>query len=138
MKKVVDVRTMYRVNGKEWVDTNIWKNYAYLEETDCEDWEKLTTDFDKVLEWAKKDLFDGAVTVETGFFSKEEKLHYLIENEYLIGNLTSTCTRKRFKTFEVKVVYKPVNPNIETLKTNLSAESFCEYLRDRGLEKIIL
>ena len=139
MKKVINFRLQYRVNGKEWIDTNSFKSLLYLDEKECENWESRTEDFDKAIEWASHDDFMGTLKVGKTLFTKEPKLEYLLNNERSwLDNTNCSCTRKKFKSLEIRAIYKDTNYTIEVLKTNLSAESFCEYLRDRGIEKIIL
>ncbi len=139
MKKVIDYRVQYRINGKEWIDTNYFKNLLYLDEKECEDWESRTEDFDKAIEWASHDDFMGTLKVGKTLFTKEPKLEYLLNNERSwLDNANCSCVRKKFKSLEIRVVHENTNYTIDTLKTNLSADSFCEYLKDRGVERIIL
>nr|DAQ42808.1 MAG TPA: protein of unknown function (UPF0175) [Caudoviricetes sp.] len=44
--------------------------------------------------------------------------------------------KKNFKPIEFRCVYKKENLTINELADLLDADSFCEYLRDRGITKI--
>ena len=45
-------------------------------------------------------------------------------------------TAKNFKTIEVRCVYNKMSVSIKQLAEALDSDSFCEYLRDRGITKI--
>lgn len=49
---------------------------------------------------------------------------------------TVAITAKNFKPIEVRCMYKKLSASMKELADTLDADSFCEYLRDRGITKI--
>lgn len=135
MKKLVDFRFQYRVNGTNWVDVNDKENIFYLDEKECENWLESTEDFDKALEWIRKGLFEECIKIKKTLFTRQDKIVYLSDSErYWLDQSYSTCTRKKFESFEVRAFYKDFNCSIESLKRHLTADRFCEYLVDHGVK----
>lgn len=133
MKEVYNYRFEYRLNGKkEFVDTSIWRHARYLEPKDAEDWTGTIKEF--------KDLVD---LVEKGFFMNGRLEKTLFGKPMIVLNDTDDfysggdrITERNFKPIEFRCVYKKENITIKELADLLDADSFCEYLRDRGITKI--
>jgi hypothetical protein len=133
MKEIYNYRFEYRLEGeKDFVDTSIWRHARYLEPKDAEDWTGLIKEF--------KDLVD---LVEKGFFMNGKLEKTLFRKPMVVLNNTTDfyssgdrITEKNFKPIEFRCVYKKENLTIKELADLLDADSFCEYLRDRGITKI--
>lgn len=129
MKKLVNERTLYRVNGGEWRDCSIWNRIRYYEESDCEEWTTKKLNFTEMWELVESGFVLNAETDYT-FFKKRRKL-ILPSNSIEITRYT--YTEKGNKTFEVKKQYLPYNTTIKALADLLPAEDFIQYLKDRGI-----
>lgn len=129
MKKLVNERTLYRVNGGEWRDCSIWNKIRYYEESDCEDWKTRELNFADMQELIEKGFVPNAENDFT-FFRKRPMI-VLPSNDIEITRYT--YTEKDNAVFEVKKQYLEYNATIKTLAELLPADSFCEYLKDRGI-----
>lgn len=129
MKKLVNERTLYRVNGGEWRDCSIWNRIRYYEESECEEWTSRELNFAEMWELVEKGFVLNAETDYT-FFKKRRKLVLPSDS---IEITRYTYTEKENKTFEVKKQYLPYSATIKTLADLLPAEDFIQYLKDRGI-----
>lgn len=131
MKEVYDYRFEYKMEGwKNFVDTSIWQHARYIEPKDAESWTGLIRDFPQLISLVKDGLFMNA-ELRTNFFKKT-----VVRLSNAGAFYPDEVTEKNFKPIEFRCVYKKVNFTIKELADLLDADSFCEYLRDRGITKI--
>lgn len=131
MKEIYDYRFEYKMDGwKNFVDTSIWKHVKYLTPEDAKAWNFTIKSFDELVELVEKDLFMNAELTKNIFRKTVVRL----------SNIESYCshavTAKNFKPIEVRCTYNKMNVSMKELADLLDADSFCEYLRDRGITKI--
>lgn len=129
MKKLVNARTYFRINGKKWIDCSIWNKIRYYEESECEEWTSRELTFAEAVDLVKKGFVPHAEVGET-IFRKRTYLE-LPSGDLLVGDLR--YYEREIKTFEVKQTYEPYNNTIKVLADLLPADQFCEYLKDRGI-----
>jgi hypothetical protein len=137
MKKIYSHSTYIKLNGeKNWMPTNIYNHYFYLEEEEAKE---RSFEIDEItsFEDAKEIVESGIImNAEIGktFFKKKPLLRFTVPK---YPEMVETCTEKQFKSLGVKVVYEEErNLKIKKLAEVLSAEELCEYLRDRGIAKL--
>lgn len=131
MKEIYDYRFEYRMDGwKEFVDTSIWKHVKYLTPEDAETWNFTIKSFDELVELVEKGLFMNAELTKNIFKKTVVRLSN-VEDYY-----SHTVTAKNFKPIEVRCAYNRMNVSMKDLADMLDADSFCEYLKDRGISKI--
>jgi hypothetical protein len=129
MKKLVNERTLYRVDGGEWRDCSPWNRIRYREENDCEEWTSRKLNFDEMWMLVEEGFVINAETGYT-FFQKKRKLDLPSD---CVEVTKYTYTEKENKTFEVKMQYLPYSSTLKTLAGLLPAEDFIQYLKDRGI-----
>lgn len=129
MKKLVNERTLYRVNGGEWRDCSIWNKIRYYEENDCEDWKTKELNFADMQELIEKGFVPNAENDFT-FFRKRPMI-VLPSSDIEITRYT--YTEKDKVVFEVKKQYLPYTNTIKNLADLLPADDFIQYLKDRGI-----
>ena len=132
MKKVFDKRCYIRVNNeKEFHDTSIFYHLSYVEEEEAATTERVFTDFQEAYEFVKN-----------GGVMNAEATHTLFRNrpEIKLSTADDCCagyyTEKNFKSLAVRWEYAEAQPTIKTLTSLLTADEFCEYLKDRGITQI--
>lgn len=131
MKEIYDYRFEYKLEGqKEFVDTSIWKHVKYLAPEDAKTWTFTIKSFDELVDLVEKDLFMNAELSKNIFRKTVVKLGNV--EDYL----STTITERNFKPIEVRCAYNKMNMSMKGLAETLDADSFCEYLRDRGITKI--
>ena len=131
MKEIYDYRLEYRFEGqKNFVDTSIWRHARYIEPKDAENWTGLIRDFPQLVSLVKEGFFINGRLEKTLF----KKPMVVLSNAD--DFCTDKVTEKNFKPIEFRCVYKKENLTIKELADLLDADSFCEYLRDRGITKI--
>jgi hypothetical protein len=131
MRKLIDERTYYRVNGGEWRDCSIWKNIRYWEEENCQEWNSRELSFSSMWELVELGFVPGAKIEHTIF--NRRKLILPSGFERLIDYTYRENSRIKF---EVKKEYEPYNSTIKNLADLLPADGFCEYLKDRGIAQV--
>lgn len=129
MKKLVNERTLYRVNGGKWIDCSIWNKIRYYEESECKDWESKELNFADMQELIEKGFIPNAENDFT--FFKKRPIIVLPSNDFKIAGYT--FTEKDNNIFEIKIQYLDYNATIKTLADLLPAEHFIQYLKDRGI-----
>ena len=133
MKDVYNYRFEYRLDGqKEFVDTSIWRHARYIEPKEAENWTGLIRDFPQLVGLVKDGFFMNG-RLEKTLFRKPMVVLGNVDDFYTGGD---KITEKNFKPIEFRCVYKKENLTIKELADLLDADSFCEYLRDRGITKI--
>ena len=131
MKEVYDYRFEYKMEGwKDFVDTSIWKHVRYLTPEDAKTWTFTIKSFDDLVGLVKDDLFMNAELSKNIFRKTVVRLSNV--EDYL----STAITERNFKPIEVRCSYNKMNLSMKGLAETLDAESFCEYLKDRGITKI--
>lgn len=131
MKEIYDYRFEYKMNGwKNFVDTSIWKHVRYLTPEDAETWNFTIKSFDELVGLVEKGLFMNAELTKNIFRKTVVRLSNA-EDYY-----SHAVTAKNFKPIEVRCAYNRMNVSMKDLADMLDADSFCEYLKDRGISKI--
>lgn len=131
MKEIYDYRFEYRMDGwKNFVDTSIWKHVRYLAPEEAETLNFTIKTFDELVDLVRDDLFMNA-ELSKNFFRKT-----VVRLSNVEDYCSTVVTAKNFKPIEVRCVYKKLSASMKELAGTLDADSFCEYLRDRGITKI--
>lgn len=130
MKKLVNYRMYVSVNGGEWRDTSIWNHIRYMEESECETWESRELSFDEALELVEEGFIMNAECDRT-FFTHRPRIQLSTSESLFDG--ASYYTERTLKTLKIKKEYIPYNGSIKDIATLLTAERFCEYLKDHGI-----
>ena len=131
MKEIYDYRFEYKMDGwKNFVDTSIWKHVRYLTPEEAQPLYFTIKTFDELVDLVQNDLFINA-ELSKNLFRKTIVRLSNVEDSY-----STTITAKNFKPIEVRCVYNKMNLSMKGLADTLDADSFCEYLRDRGITKI--
>ena len=131
MKEVYDYRFEYKMDGwKDFVDTSIWKHVRYLTPEDAKTWTFTIKSFDELVGLVKDGLFMNA-ELSKNIFRKTVVRLSNVEDYY-----STAITERNFKPIEVRCAYNKMSMSMQGLAETLDAESFCEYLKDRGITKI--
>lgn len=131
MKEIYDYRFEYKMDGwKNFVDTSIWKHVRYLAPEDAKTWTFTIKSFDELVGLVKDDLFMNA-ELSKSFFGKT-----VVRLSNVEDYLSTAITERNFKPIEVRCAYNKMSMSMKGLAETLDAESFCEYLKDRGITKI--
>ena len=131
MKEIYDFRFEYKMEGwKNFVDTSIWKHIKYLVPEEAQTLNFTIKTFDELIDLVEKDLFMNA-EISKNFFKKT----VIWLND--AGSFSPIeVTAKNFKPIEVRYVYNKMSASMKELAEALDSDSFCEYLKDRGITKI--
>lgn len=130
MKKLVNYRMMLSVNGGKWQDTSIFNHIRYLDESECKTWESRELNFNEVLELIEEGFIMNADCDQT-FFTHRPRIKLSI-SESLFGE-PSYYTERTLTTLKIKKEYLPYNGSIKDIAILLTAEQFCEYLKNHGI-----
>lgn len=131
MKKLVNEKTLYRVNGGEWRDCSIWKNIRYWEEENCQEWNSRELSFSSMWELVESGFVPGA-KIEYTVFNRRK---LILPSGF--DRLTDYTYRENSRIkFEVKKEYASYSSTIKNLANLLPANEFCEYLKDRGIAQV--
>ena len=132
MRKLVNYRQYYRINGGEWIDTSIRNHIRYLEEEETKTWQSKEFSFEEAVRVIDEGILYNCSSDRTLIFNK---LFICLPSE----NFMSSNIRyyeKEVKSFEIKEVYEPYSSTIKTLADLLPAEEFCLWLKDQGITQI--
>ena len=133
MKKVIDfVQYVSFDGGKTFQDTSIWRHLHYVESTE----EKVVAleTFEQAYEYIKADKLMNA-EIDTTFFKGRKQIH--ISTADL--DFRKSFTEKNYEPIIVKTVFKEMtNVSIENLTHSLSAEEFCEWLKDKNITNFFI
>lgn len=131
MKEVYDYRFEYKTEGrKNFVDTSIWEHVRYLTPEEAKTRNFTIGTFDELISLVEKGLFINA-EISKNFFKKR-----VVRLSNVEDSLSTAITEKKFKPIEVRCVYNKMNVSIKDIAKMLDSDSFCEYLKDRGVTKI--
>ena len=131
MKEIYDYRFEYKMDGwKNFVDTSIYKHIRYLTSEEAQPLNFTIKTFDELVDLVRNDLFMNA-ELSKNLFRKTIVLLSNAEDFF-----STTVTAKNFKPIEVRCVYNKMSLSMKGLADTLDSDSFCEYLKDRGITKI--
>lgn len=131
MKEIYDYRFEYKMDGWEnFVDTSIWEHVRYLAPEEAETLNFTIKSFDELVDLVRDGLFMNA-ELSKNLFRKTVVRLSNVEDYY-----STPVTAKNFKPIEVRCVYNKMSMSMKGLADALDADSFCEYLKDRGVTKI--
>lgn len=132
MKKVVDFRQYVSFdNGETFQDTSIWR-HLYYRELKEEEVEVLET-FEQAYDYIKADNLMNA-EIDATFFRGRKQIRISTAD----FECPRTFTEKDFKPIIVKSVFEEETSKLsmKSLASQLSADDFCEWLKDRGITQI--
>lgn len=131
MKEIYNYRFEYKMDGwKNFVDTSIYKHIRYLTPEEAQTLNFTIKTFDELVDLVRNDLFMNA-GLSKNLFRKT-----IVRLNNVEDSFPTTVTAKNFKPIEVRCVYNKISLSMKGLADTLDADSFCEYLRDRGITKI--
>lgn len=130
MKQIVDRIVEISFDGIEWHNTSMYNHYQYREEEECGTNSKENLSFDQVMEFVKAKLIPNASHSTTLFRGRD-----ILSFNLLSLSLDSIhFDRKTWKKFDLRERFVPCMPSIKTLADSLDAQSFCEFLKDNGIQ----
>lgn len=135
MKKLVDLRCMVAVGDGEYYDTSIWKHIHYVDAKEIANVEYTLNTWEEALEEAKNGKVRGLKIERTLFGNRP----YLEVHRGDFGENDVSITEKKFKPIHVRWEFEEFDAKAYTIKelaNLLSAEDFCEWLKDHGITKL--
>lgn len=128
MKKVADfIQYVSFDGGKTFQDTSIWNHLCYVEP--AEDKIVVLETFEQAYEYIKADKLMNA-EIDTTFFKGRKQIH--ISTADL--DYRRSFTEKNYKPIVIKTVLEEkTDVSIKNLFHLLSADEFCEWLKDRNI-----
>ena len=138
MKKIYDRRVLVKVDGwEEFEDTSIFRCLRYKDEDFVK--QEYLYRF-RTFEDMKAEIEEGCwildAEVTTTFFTRQPKIKINTVNSLFHCSPAIEMTKKNFKPIEVRCAYNKMSASMKELSEALDSDSFCEYLKDRGITKI--
>ena len=132
MREVRNYRHYFAVGNGEYEDTSIWHDLRYCEPREDE-YFGLNT-FAEAVEAIKCGIIHRA-EIDHTFFGKKPRIVLRVGDIY---RDRITMTERTFKPIRVKHTWEACDHTItiKALSNELSADDFCEYLKDRGILQI--
>ena len=132
MKKVYKVKESLKFQGeKDFNNCQFFYLYVYKDESEVTDTVFVINTFEDLCAFIEKGLIINAYMSKT-FIKKQPKA--LITRWYGIDSYKTGVTKKNFVPIEYKFAYEDESyKSINFYKVNLTADDFCEYLKDRGI-----
>lgn len=133
MKKVVDfIQYVSFDGGKTFQDTSALNHLCYVEP--IEDKIVVLETFEQAYEYIKADKLMNA-EIDTTFFKGRKQIHIsTVDFDY-----RESFTEKNYKPIIVKTVFEErTGFSIKSLAHLLSAEEFCEWLKDRNITNFFI
>lgn len=133
MKKIYTVEKLVKVGKDKPTSMTMWTPTYYTTEEEAKRNSEpvVIPTFEKLVEAIEKNFVIGDV-YRYNFFG--ERIHVRINAD--CGMASYWVKKKAFRPIEVQYRYIEVNPTMKQLQSELTADEFCEYLRDRGISKI--
>lgn len=133
MKKVYTVKESLKFNWeKDFNNCQLFGQYVYMDELNATDATFVINTFEHLYTLVEQGMIRNAYISKT-IFGKQPKV--VIRRWF--GGLDSyktAVTKKNFVPIEYKFTYTDKsNNNIDTYREFLTADDFCEYLKDRGI-----
>lgn len=133
MKKIYTMEKLVKVGKDNFTPMSIWDRTYYIDEEEAKRRSKPVTveTFDQLVKAIEQNYILGDVYKYNLF---GERIHVRINAE---GGMSSYwMKRKTFRPVVIQYRYAESNPTMKQLQSELTADEFCEYLRDRGISKI--
>jgi hypothetical protein len=132
MKEIRNYRHYVAVGKGEFKDTSIWNDLRYCEPKEDEVFELNT--FAEAVAAVEKGLIHRAY-IDYSLFRRIPTIVLKIGDIY---HDTIHIDEKHFKPIRVKYTWEKYKYRVsmDTLSDQLSADEFCEYLKDRGIFQI--
>ena len=132
MREIRNYRHYFAIGNGEYEDTSFWNDLRYCEPREDECFELNT--FAEAVEAIRCGAIRRAEIGRTLFGKKPTIVLHK-------ADLNCECvvlTEKTFKPIRVKYTWEVYNgrTTIDTLSNQLTADDFCEYLKDRGIFQI--
>ena len=137
MKKLVDLRCYVSVNGEEYCDTSIWKQWRYVDaDAIGNDVEEVICDWSEAYRAVMNHRIRNAYT-DCTFWKMTPRFCIKYGDLYRDD---AKISKKDFVSLKYKWVAEEVNEvyNIRDLADRLPAEQFCEWVKDQGIQAISL
>ena len=133
MKKVIDFRQYVSFDdGKTFQDTSMGNHFQYIEP--IEEKINILETFEQAYEYIKADKLMNA-EIDTTFFKGRKRIHISTADLDCIKSFTE----KNYKPIIVKTVFEEITDvSIEKLARSLSADDFCEWLKDRNITNFFI
>lgn len=128
MKKVIEARKQYRLNGGEW--ETVKSNILYREKDECVDKYRTIDTWQDAIGYVTEGLLPNAEMHMT-FFKK--RIYLILPNNNIYSDFRTVVNEKDFEKLEVRVIYREPVLTIKQLVNILDADEFLQYLKDRGI-----
>lgn len=132
MKKVYKIEESLKFQGeKDFYNCQLFGQYIYRDESEATEAVFVIDSFENLCALVKKGLIKNAYMSKT-FFKKQPKA--VITRWYGIDSYKNSVTKKNFVPIEYKYTYEDKScESINFYRESLTADDFCEYLKDRGV-----
>lgn len=132
MKKVYKFKESLRFQDeKDFSNCQFFCQYIYMDEADATDTVFIINTFENLCALIEKGLIRNACMGKT-LFKKRPKA--IITRWCGINSYETNVTEKNFVPIEYKYTYEDKScESIDFYRENLTADEFCEYLKDRGI-----
>lgn len=135
MKQLVDLRCYVSVNGEEYCDTSIWKQWRYVDVDEVgNEVEEVICDWGEAYRAVMNHRIRNAYT-DCTFWRKTPllciKYGDIYRNDAKISKKDFVSLKYKWVAEEVDEIY-----NIRDLADRLPAEQFCEWVKDQGIQAI--
>ena len=122
--------------GETWKNTNIFNDLYYIDEKDVDNVSWYNLSFDELLDISRlnnNEFFLYSRKEKPSFFKKDKNTTDILFFSGFI--MDKNFTRETYKNnICLKVEYIKIdNYTIKNLAKNLTANEFCEYLKDKGV-----
>lgn len=134
MKKIVDVKTLYSVNGSDWILLDDASRIRYYEEEMTTNWKSSELDVEEFIRWSSEGMIPE---VEIGKTLFRKRPYLLLPHPTELYDVR--FYNDEIKSLRIKRMYLSCpNITIKSLANLLPADQFCEYLKDRGITSFSL
>lgn len=136
MKKLYKVNYFIRVNDGDIYPLSLFPTYEYSERDDTS-YTYSAISFQKGLEMVQDfSKFIDGLEIKFSLFKHNPKIIITVISDGWYGGFTKKIklSKRNFKRLTILENVEVWNPPITEVMSQLSTESFCEYLKDKGIE----
>ena len=135
MKKLYKVNYFVRINDGDIYPLNLFPTYEYSERDDAS-YTYSAVNFQKGLEMVQDfSKFISGLKIKFSLFKHNPKIIItVISNGWCGFTKKIKLSKRNFKRLTILEDVEVWNPPITEVMNKLSTESFCEYLKDKGIE----
>ena len=136
MKKLYKVKYFVRVNDGNIYPLGLFPTYEYSERDDMS-YSYSAVSFQKGLEMVQdfSKIIGGCLKIKFSLFKRNPKIIVtVINNGWSNFEKRIKLSKRNFKRLTILEKVEVWNPPIAEVMNKLSTESFCEYLKDKGIE----